>query len=176
MTSENQAILNRFPEGTPYFLSLYLAMTLSLTKEEVFGLDLSNIVITPQATTVDVLQTVTYNRKDNELYFKPSLNSRTITVEDPEVIRTLKRAVSDAYLVMELRWRRRYMLDKLGRLKAFRGLCGGEFCPLMCRKDGSYISPQGINYVTRVIQGKTSSIEIVQPNWQFNNLLIRRKF
>ncbi len=176
MTIENQAILNRFPEGTPYFLSLYLAMTLGLTKEEVFGLDLNNVIIKPQVTTVDVLQTVIYNRKDNELYFRPSNNSRTIIVEDPEVIRIIKRAVSDAYLVMDLRWRKRYMLDKFGRLKAFRGPCGGEFYPLMCRKDGSYISPQGINYVTRVIQGKTSNIEIVQPNWQFNNLSIRRNF
>lgn len=173
MTKENEAILNRFPEGSLYFLPLYLAMMLKLTKEEVFGLTIDNVGIKSNAVTVDTLQLATYNRITNDVYFKPNPNCRTIVVDDPDCIKTIVRAVDDIYLVMDLRWRVRYMLDKNGKLTTFHGLCGGEFCPLMCRKDGSYISPQGINYVTRVIQGKTSSIEIVQPHWRFNNLAIR---
>ncbi len=173
MSPENEAILNRFPEGTHYFLPLYLAMMLKLTKEEVFGLTLDNINVKSDTVVVETLQVASYNRKNNEIYFKPNPNCRTIVVDDPACVSTIIRTIDDIYLVMDLRWRFRYMLDKDGRLTTFHGLYGGEICPLMCRKDGSYISPQGINYVTRVVQGKTSHIDIVQPKWRFNNLINR---
>lgn len=42
---------------------------------------------------------------------------------------------------------------------------------LNTREDGSFISPQGINHVARVIHGKKGKFEYVDPEWKFEDMI-----
>ena len=42
---------------------------------------------------------------------------------------------------------------------------------LNIREDGSFISPQGINHVARVIYGKKGKFEYVDPEWKFEDMI-----
>lgn len=167
MSPENQAILNRFPEGTTYFLPLYLAITLNLTKEEVFGLSENDIQIDTGIIILHYL--ARYDRESNRIKFIVC-NHRTIPLTS-ESKAILTRVLDDHDILYQRLKRPMYSLNGDELTKWTNQL--NPFYPLLIRNDGTYISPLGINYVTRVIQGKVSSVEIVQPNWSFNNLKIR---
>lgn len=169
MSPENQAILNRFPEGTTYFLPLYLAMALRLTKEEVFGLSEDDIRI--NAGVVIIHRLARYDRKSNRVKFT-ICNHKTILLI-PESKSILTRVLDDHDILYQRLKKPMYSLNSDELTKWTNG--SSPFYPLLIHNDGTYISPLGINYVTRVVQGKVSSIEIVQPNWSFNNLKNRKK-
>lgn len=169
MTAENEAILKRFPEGTPYFLPLYLQMYSGLSKGEIFALSVDDLdVLVNYTIVINIKYLIKYNRDNNNLYFfkKPF---KSIKIEDTIACKTIMRKLLEKRDLMTSNYRPKYAIDNYGRLIPFNFTCKTQFYPLICRSDGSYISPQGINYVTRVIQGKTSSIDIVQPNWKFDN-------
>lgn len=150
---EIEAIFKRFPKDNPYYLPLLLAYECGLSKGEVFGL-----------TTKSLRKRSDYLHINYNAYFDRKLN-QTILIRVPEkrvyAPRVARKALQNS---MDL-----YFNKPTPRLIDYvdEGL-------LMVRPDGSYITPQGINYVARVIHGKTSHIDYVDPDWQFEDMAVSK--
>lgn len=150
---EIEAIFKRFPEDNIYYLPLLLAYECGLNKGEVFGL-----------TTKSVRKGSEYLYIHYNAYFDRKLN-QTILIQITErrvyAPRVVHKALQNS---MDL-----YFNRATSRLIDYvdEGL-------LMVRPDGHYITPQGINYVARVIHGKTSHIDYVDPDWRFEDMAVSK--
>lgn len=159
---EIEAIFKRFPEGTPCYLPLLLAYECGLTKGEAFGLSMENVVGSLDARPYEIIvdHELTYNRKDNQHYIYPISRRRVklTTIARKALQKAVNRHFS--YPVTVNKYNSSYDL-----YEAY-----GVFI-LNLNSDGSLVSPQSINYIARVIHGKTSIIDYVDPDWKFEDMI-----
>lgn len=169
---EIKAIFKRFPEGNPYNLPLRLAYEAGLSKEEAFGIEARNYRVIKGTPYLKVLDTIVYNRKDNQLYFVPSENVRYVAI-GRDLVEAFQKARKRILSLSLIKDTPVYYCGNKGRLNAKGGIVAQ---PLNLREtDGTFISPQGINYVARIIHGKEGRIDYVDPEWQWDDLVATGK-
>lgn len=165
---EINAIFKRFPEGNPYNLPLRLAYEAGLSKEEAFGIEGRNYRVIYGIPYLKVLDTIVYNRKDNQLYFVPSENTRYVAINQ-SLVEAFQKAQKRALSLSSIKDTPAYYCGNKGRLNTIGGI---SVRPINLRDtDGTFISPQGINYVARIIHGKEGRIDYVDPEWQWDDLV-----
>lgn len=144
---EIEAIFKRFPKNNIYYLPLLLAYECGLSKGEIFGLTSQSI--RTGSVYLSIHHIARFDRKTNRTFF----------MQVPEA------EVRKVYAPREVRRLLHRNLDIIPFTNCF------DERLLMIRPDGSYITPQGINYVARVIHGKTSHIDYVDPDWRLEDMI-----
>lgn len=169
---EIKAIFKRFPEGNPYNLPLRLAYEAGLSKEEAFGIEAHNYRVIKDTPYLKVLNTIVYNRKDNQLYFVASENVRYVSI-DQNLVEAFQKVQKRTLSLSSIKDTPVYYCGNNGRLNTKGGIV---VHPLNLREtDGTFVSPQGINYVARIIHGKEGRIDYVDPEWQWDDLVVTGK-
>jgi hypothetical protein len=174
MTRED--VLSRFPEGSVYYLPLLLGMELKLTKSETFGLSWQDVDLARGIVRVN--NVAYYNRFDNYIYFFKSVKSNTSNLTIPAQ-NALKRAKKRVNYNRGTNTKQTYTVRVNGQLRGpyeqwprrHGNLCD-ELIPVCARQDGTYISPQGINYVARILQGKQGRFNAPDSNWKWEDLWV----
>lgn len=160
LPAEIVAIFKRFPEGNPYYIPLFLAYAYGMEKDEAFAITIHD-VRDPYCIITD--KKVKYNRSNNQHYVSKDRDRYGYYLtSDREVEKVIRRAVINR---MNINTYHRVYDGRIGEKK------GHPMLFLNVRKDGSFISPQGINHVARVIHGKKGKFEYVDPEWKFEDMI-----
>lgn len=163
--AEIVAIFKRFPEGNPYYIPLFLAYAYGMEKDEAFAITIDDV--TKYDDRIKTTKKIKYNRSNNRHYISLASYAFGIYINvDPEVNKIIRRAVN--YRINPKHTDVHFRDSRTGRI----GTKGGE--PLFflnVREDGSFISPQGINHVARVIHGKKGKFKYVDPEWKFEDMI-----
>lgn len=165
---EIRAIFKRFPEGNSYNLPLRLAYEAGLSKEEAFGMEACHYRLIKDTPYLKVLDTIVYNRKDNQLYFVPSENVRYIEISQ-DLVEAFQKAQKRTLSLSSIKDTPVYYCGNKGRLNTKGGIA--TRLVNLRETDGTFVSPQGINYVARIIHGKEGRIDYVDPEWQWDDLV-----
>lgn len=171
---EIEAIFERYPEGHPEFIPLFLGYRCGLRLGEAYGLLVDDIDFKGQV--IHVRRQVQIDYGTNAHYFtEPKYclpdQGRDVAI-DGETCRVLQRHINK---LLQLQIPMRfpvYYLDKNGYLNTEGGK---PIFPINLRfTDGTYISPRTMRRVGRIIHGKEGGIKHrfshVDPNWEFHAL------
>lgn len=165
LPAEIVAIFKRFPEGNPYYIPLFLAYAYGMPKDEAFAITVNDA--TMYNDRIKTTKKIKYNRSDNQHYISLASYAFGIYInDDPEVNKIIRRAVN--YRIASKHTDVLFRDRRDGRIGAKRG---EPLFFLNAREDGTFISPQGINHVARVIHGKKGKFEYVDPEWKFEDMI-----
>lgn len=154
------AIFKRFPEGNPYYIPLFLAYAYGMEKDEAFAITIDDA---RDPDWIITTRKVKYNRSNNQHYISKAKDRYGYYItSDREVEKVIRRAAINR---MDVKACHR-VYD--GRINTKKGL---PIFFLNVREDGSFISPQGINHVARVIHGKKGKFECVDSEWKFEDMI-----
>lgn len=161
------AIFDRFPEGHPCFIPLLLGYRCGLRLGEAYGVLIDDI--DRRNRKLYVRRQIQFNEQ-NELYFTDPKycnpgEFRTIDL-DSETFRILMRHINKIEASRPVMNHKQYFVSENGIVNETKGK---PIYFLNVRlSDGSYISPRTMQHVSRVIHGKESRFEFVDPLWDFH--------
>lgn len=165
------AIFKRFPEGHTDYIPLLLGYRCGLRLGEAFGVFIDDIDF--KKKQIHIRRQVQYDTERATHYFTAPKyclpgQGRDVDVDD-ETLAILKRHVTkllDIYRPMNFP---AYYLDDNDRLTTEP--TKRQVFPINVRfTDGTYISPNTIHHVGRVIHGKDGKIDLVDADWDFHAL------
>lgn len=165
------AILKRFPEGSPDYIPLILGYRCGLRIGEAFGVLIDDIDF--KKRVLHVRRQIQYDEKGggkhyftDPKYCLPG-QGRDIDLDD-ETWRILRRHVNKIIELSSVLHFPLYYVDDQGYLNTKEGKL---IYPLNVRlTDGTYISPKTMLYVSNVIHGKVGRITMSDPDWSFHSL------
>lgn len=166
---EVDAIFNRFPEGSSIYIPLLLGYRCGLRHGEAFGVFIEDIDF--KQKRLHVRRQIQYDTK-NHLYFTDLKYSnpgdeRVIDLDD-ETLRSLRRHINK---IVSLSSINRFPIYKVNEDHILNKEVGEIIHPINIRyEDGSFVPPRAINHVTQIIHGHRSSIDYVDPYWDFHTL------
>lgn len=161
------AIFERFPEGHPDYIPLLLGYRCGLRLGEAFGLLIDDIDIANKK--IYVRRQIQYN-EENELYFTDPKycdpgEFRVIDL-DSDTCRILAKHIKKVISSRPIMNHKQYYVSEDRKLNEKHGT---PIYFLNVRlSDGSYISPRTMQHVSRVIHGKASYFDCVDPDWDFH--------
>lgn len=164
------AIFDRFPEGHPCFIPLLLGYRCGLRLGEAYGLCIEDFDRVDR--TLTIRRQIQYNDDTNELYFSDPKycdpgEFRVIDL-DSDTYRVLSRHVKKIEQCRSILRHRQYYVTPEGILNCETGT--PVYLLNVRPSDGSYISPRTMQHVSRVIHGKESYFDCVDPTWDFHSL------
>lgn len=169
--SEIDAILERFPEGTPYYIPLILGYRCGLRIGEAFGVLIDDVDF--KNRVLHVRRQIQYDYKNigRHYFTEPKYclpgQGRDIDLDD-ETWRILRRHVNKIVGLSTVLRFPPYYMDEQGYLTKD---CGKPVYPINIRlTDGTYISPTTMLYVSRIIHGKEGRFSNPDPDWCFHSL------
>lgn len=163
LPAEIVAIFKRFPEGNPYYIPLFLAYAYGMDKDEAFAITVNDV---RDASYIITTRKVKYNRSNNQHYISKARDCYGHYIaSDREVENVIRRAVINHF------HKNHRVINRVCYDKKINTKTGMPIFFLNTREDGSFISPQGINHVARVIHGKKGKFEYVDPEWKFEDMI-----
>ena len=164
------AIFARFPEGHPCHIPLLLGYRCGLRLGEAYGVCVDDI--DRKEPILYVRRQIQFDEDTNELYFtdlkycNPG-EYRTIDL-DMDTWRQLLRQIQKVEKLRPiLNHKQYYESDR----RILNETTGNPIYLLNVRlNNGSYITPRTMMHVGRVIHGKESNFECVDPSWDFHML------
>ena len=164
LPAEIVAIFKRFPEGNPYYIPLFLAYAYGMEKDEAFAITIDDVM--NHEDRIKTTKKITYNRSNNQHYISSASYAFGIYInDDPEVNKIIKRVIHHRINHMDAKVCYRVYNGQIDPKR------GQSIFFLNVREDESFISPQGINHVARVIHGKKGKFEYVDPEWKFEDMI-----
>ena len=164
------AIFERFPEGHPCHLPLLLGYRCGLRLGEAYGLLIDDY--DSKNGTLTIRRQIQFN-ENNELYFTDPKyydpgEYRVIDL-DKDTCRVLNRHINKIIACRSVMKHKIYYLSKNNIVNENKD---GEpiFFLNIRMDDGSYISPRTMQHVSRVIHGKESHFDYIDPTWDYHLL------
>lgn len=162
------AIFDRFPEGHPCYIPLLLGYRCGLRLGEAYGVLIDDVDLRNKKLWVK--RQIQFNDETNELYFTDpkycNPGEYRVVDLDSDTCRILSRHINRITASRPIMNHRQYYISED---KVVNTECGTPIYFLNVRlSDGSYISPRTMQHVGRVIHGKESKFNHVDPTWDFH--------
>lgn len=162
-----KAIFERFPEGHPCYIPLLLGYRCGLRLGEAYGLLIDDVDIANKR--IYVRRQIQFN-EDNELYFTDlkycSPGEFRVVDLDSDTCRILAKHIKKIVSSRPIMNHKQYYLTEDNKINDKHGK---PIYLLNVRlSDGTYITPRTMQHVGRVIHGKESHFDCVDPDWDFH--------
>lgn len=164
------AIFDRFPEGHPCHIPLLLGYRCGLRLGEAYGLCIEDV--DRRERKLYIRRQIQFNDDTNELYITDpkycSPGEFRIIDLDWDTWRLLIRHIQKIESCRSIMNHKQYYISDTGIVQDYPGK---PIYFLNVRvEDGTYISPRTMQHVGRVIHGKESHFDMVDPLWDFHML------